>query len=222
MTKKNAFLTQSGWIEVICGPMFAGKSEELIRRINRMSFANIKCIVFKPDLDSRSNDVRSRDGRCINAITIHDPYEMYKHVDKSRPDLVAIDEVQFFSDEIIEIVQTFADNGINVLVAGLDRDFKGEPFGPIPALLTIAEKITKLTAICTVQGCGAEASRTQRLINGKPAPYESPLILIGSQESYTARCRHHHSVPNRPIKQETLDFKKRIKTDNLDDFFNKS
>ncbi|WP_033159965.1 thymidine kinase [Mycoplasmoides alvi] len=215
MAKKNAFINQSGWIEVICGPMFAGKSEELIRRVNRWSFANIKCLVFKPDVDSRNKDVRSRDGRHIAAITIHDPYDMYKHVDTQRPDLVAIDEVQFFGDEIIEIVQTFADNGINVLVAGLDRDFRGEPFGSIPALLTIAEKVTKLTAICTE--CGAEASRTQRLINGNPAPYESPLILIGNQESYTARCRHHHSVPNRPVKPETTDFKQKIKTKNLDD-----
>ncbi len=209
MAKQNAFINQTGWIEVICGPMFAGKSEELLRRINRMSFANIKCLLFKPQIDTRAKDVKSRDGRQAEAIPIKDPYELYAYVQKERPDLVAIDEVQFFGDEIIEIVQTFADNGINVLVAGLDRDFRGEPFGSIPALLTIAEKITKLTAICTE--CGAEASRTQRLIDGKPAPYQSQLILIGNQESYTARCRHHHSVPNRPIKPQTIEFKNHIK-----------
>ncbi|CDN40417.1 thymidine kinase [Mycoplasma amphoriforme] len=210
MAKKNALSYQPGWVEVICGPMFAGKSEELIRKINRVRYAEVKFLIFKPKIDSRSQGIASRDGRFLNAIVIDDPYQIYDHVNESHPDLVAIDEAQFFSKEIVEVVQTLADNGINVLIAGLERDFKGEPFGPIPLLLTIAEKITKLTAICTE--CGAEATRTQRLIDGKEATYDSPQILIGNQESYTARCRHHHRVPGRPIHAKTTTFKKRIKT----------
>lgn len=213
MAKKNALAYQSGWVEVICGPMFAGKSEELIRKINRMNFADVKCLIFKPLIDSRTNGIKSRDGRYMDAIKITTPYEIYDYVNNEMPDVVAIDEAQFISNEIIEVVQTLADNGVNVLIAGLDRDFKGEPFGPIPALLTIAEKITKLTAICTE--CGAEASRTQRLIDGKPANYNSPQILIGSSESYTARCRHHHRVPGRPIHNNTITFKKKFKTKEL-------
>lgn len=213
MAKKNALAYQSGWVEVICGPMFAGKSEELIRKINRMSFADVKFLIFKPLIDSRANGIRSRDGRYMDAIKIATPYEIYDYVNNEMPDVVAIDEAQFISNEIIEVVQTLADNGVNVLIAGLDRDFRGDPFGPIPALLTIAEKITKLTAICTE--CGAEASRTQRLIDGKPANYDSPQILIGNSESYTARCRHHHRVPGRPIHNNTITFKKKFKTKEL-------
>lgn len=193
--------------------MFAGKSEELIRKINRMSFADVKFLIFKPLIDSRVDGIKSRDGRYMDAIKITTPYEIYDYVNNEMPDVVAIDEAQFISNEIIEVVQTLADNGINVLIAGLDRDFRGEPFGPIPALLTIAEKITKLTAICTE--CGAEASRTQRLIDGKPANYNSPQILIGNSESYTARCRHHHRVPGRPIHNNTITFKKKFKTKEL-------
>lgn len=203
-------ISNQGWIEVICGPMFAGKSEELLRRLNRMSFANLKCLAFKPKLDSRcTGEIRSRDGRKTKAVEIEDCYQIYRVVEKERPDVIAIDEVQFFDDNIIEIVQTLADLGINVLVAGLDRDFRGEPFGPIPALLTIAERITKLTAICTV--CGADASRSQRLIDNKPAPYDSPTILIGSVESYAARCRHDHHVPKRPLRTQTRAFKERLR-----------
>ncbi|WP_027119782.1 thymidine kinase [[Mycoplasma] testudinis] len=213
MAKKNALSYQSGWVEVICGPMFAGKSEELIRKINRVRYAEVNFLVFKPLVDSRSKGVESRDGRYVDAIVVSDAYKIYDHVDEKHPDLVAIDEAQFFGNEIIEVVQTLADNGINVLIAGLERDFKGEPFGPIPALLTIAERITKLTAICTE--CGAEATRSQRLIDGKEAPYNSPQILIGNQESYTARCRHHHRVPGRPIHDRTTNFKKKLKTREL-------
>lgn len=223
MAKKNALTHQQGWIEVICGPMFAGKSEELLRRINRMSFADIKCAIFKPKLDTRTHNIKSRDGRNMDAITIKSSYELYDYVDKLRPDVIAIDEVQFFENDIVEVLQTLADSGINVLVAGLDRDFRGEPFGSISLLLTVAEKITKLTAICTE--CGADATRTQRLINGKPAPYESSQILIGNEESYTARCRHHHRVPHRPINPATAAFKKRLKSrelEELEKYFNKS
>lgn len=220
MAKKNALSYLSGWIEVICGPMFAGKSEELLRRINRMKFADVNCLVFKPKIDTRSMNVKSRDGRQAKAVSISDPYQIYHYVNYYRLDAIAIDEVQFLSNEIIEVVQTLADSGINVVVAGLDRDFRGEPFGPIPALLTVAEKITKLTAICTE--CGAEASRTQRLIDGRPASYNSPQILIGNTETYTARCRPHHRVPQRPIKTQTIEFKRNLKNRELEELLAKS
>ncbi|EPR27838.1 thymidine kinase, partial [Geobacillus sp. WSUCF1] len=113
--------------------------------------------------------------------------------------VVAIDEVQFFSDDIIDVVQTLADCGYRVIAAGLDQDFRGEPFGPVPALMAIAESVTKLQAVCTV--CGSPASRTQRLINGAPASYDDPVILVGASEAYEPRCRHHHEVPGKPKKR---------------------
>ncbi len=198
MAKFNAFTTPKGWIDVICGPMFAGKSEELLRRLNRMRFAEVEFLVFKPKLDTRTSQIKSRDGRAISAIEIDDPIEIFTHISefKSKPHIIAIDEAQFFTLNLKEVCTTLANNGYIVLVAGLEKDFRGESFGPLPEILTHAEHIHKLTAICTE--CGAPATMTQRLINHKPAIYDSPIVLIGNTEAYTARCRHHHEVPGKP------------------------
>ncbi len=183
----------TGWIEVICGSMFSGKSEELIRRVHRVQIAKKKVQVFKPIIDNRFaiQYIYSHNGSKVEAINISQPKEL---LEKLEPDteVIAIDEAQFFSDNIISICQKLADQGKRIIIAGLDQDFRGEPFGPIPKLLAIAEYIDKLQAICMV--CGNSASRTQRLVNGKPAKYSDPTILIGAKESYEARCRKCHTV----------------------------
>ncbi|PJW15619.1 MULTISPECIES: thymidine kinase [unclassified Geobacillus] len=192
-------MTQSGWLEVICGSMFSGKSEELIRRIRRAQFAKQEVKVFKPTIDNRYREdaVVSHNGNSVIAIPVATPAEMFRYI-SAATDVVAIDEVQFFSDDIIDVVQTLADRGYRVIAAGLDQDFRGEPFGPVPALMAIAESVTKLQAVCTV--CGSPASRTQRLINGAPASYDDPVILVGASEAYEPRCRHHHEVPGKQNK----------------------
>ena len=196
--KHNAFHKANGWIEVICGPMFAGKSEELLRRINRFKYADISYIIFKPMTDSRTkNKSESRDGRCFDAIEIKTSQEIIDYLNKQKEegkyyDAIAIDEVQFFDDNIGEICNTLANNGYIVYAAGLDLNFKGEPFTSIGNLLVYADYVTKLKAICTI--CGCEATHTQRLINGEPASINDPLIQIGDNESYEARCRTHHEV----------------------------
>ncbi len=188
---------KDGWIEVISGSMFAGKTEELIRRIKRLQYAKKNILVFKPNIDNRYSidEVVSHNGASIKSIPIEKPMEILKYID-GRIDAVAIDEIQFFDLEIVEILDYLADKGIRVIAAGLDRDFRGEPFGPMPQLLTKAEFVTKLTAICCV--CGAPATRTQRLVNNKPASYNDPIVLVGASESYEPRCRHCHQVPNKP------------------------
>jgi thymidine kinase len=194
-------MKQSGWLEVICGSMFSGKSEELIRRVRRATFAKQEVKVFKPTIDNRYSDeaVVSHNGNSVIAIPVSSPKEIFEHISE-KTDVIAIDEVQFFSNDIIDVVQTLADCGYRVIVAGLDQDFRGEPFGPVPTLMAIAESVTKLQAVCTV--CGSPASRTQRLINGVPASYDDPVILVGASEAYEPRCRHHHEVPGKPRKTD--------------------
>lgn len=189
-----------GWVEVICGSMFSGKSEELIRRVRRATYANLSIRVFKPVIDNRYDDesVVSHNGTTIMARPISHAEEILAFVDDTI-DVVGIDEVQFFNEAILDVVDELADRGILVIAAGLDTDFRGEPFGPMPQLMSIAENVTKLNAICPV--CGSPATRTQRLINGKPASYNDPVILVGAAESYEPRCRHHHEVPGKPTKQ---------------------
>lgn len=186
-----------GRIEVISGSMFSGKSEELIRRVRRAQIARQRVLVFKPVLDDRygRQQVASHDGSRVEAIPIARSDEVLDHLE---PDVtvVAIDEVQFLDGGIVEIVQQLADGGVRVIVAGLDMDFRGEPFGPVPRLLALGESVDKLQAICMI--CGAPASRTQRLVNGQPAQYTDPIILVGAEEVYEARCREHHVVPGRP------------------------
>jgi len=186
---------QRGRIEVICGSMFSGKSEELIRRVRRAQIAKQTVQVFNPNLDTRYNkgSVNSHDGREAKAISLEGAGDLLSHLADDTT-VVAIDEAQFFDQELLSVCRELAEKrDIRVIVAGLDMDFRGEPFGPIPALIAQAEQVDKLHAICVI--CGDEASRSQRLINGQPAEFDNPVIMIGAEESYEARCRHHHQVP---------------------------
>lgn len=190
---------KDGWLEVISGCMFAGKTEELIRRIHVLSFAKKEIMVFKPSVDTRysSSDVVTHNGTSVACISVKSAKEILKHV-TSKTDVVAIDEVQFFDEDIIDVCEYFADQGKRVIVAGLDQDFRGEPFGVIPQLLTRAEFVTKLTAVCAK--CGAPATRTQRIVNNKPASYDDPVVLVGASEHYEPRCRHCHEILLKPKK----------------------
>lgn len=192
--KGGKMLHHNGRIEIICGSMFCGKTEELIRRSRRAVIAKQALQVFKPNLDDRYSiqHVTSHNGQNIDALPINHSREI---LDRLAPNttVVAIDEVQFFDENIVQVVEELANREIRVILAGLDMDFRGEPFGPMPRLLCIAEEVTKLHAICVV--CGEEACRTQRLVNGKPAHYNDPVIMVGAHEAYEARCRKHHLVP---------------------------
>ncbi len=183
-----------GWIEVICGSMFSGKSEELIRRVRRTEIAKQKIQVFKPKLDNRyaPQKVSSHNGIHWEASVVEEAAEILTQVDEDT-EVVAIDEAQFFDWSIAEVCNNLADRGMRVIVAGLDMDFRGEPFGPMPILISQAEHVDKLQAICVE--CGAPASRTQRLIDGQPADYHDPVIMVGAKEAYEARCRNCHQVP---------------------------
>jgi thymidine kinase len=186
-----------GWIEIVCGSMFSGKTEEMIRRIRRARIAKQRLQVFKPALDDRydaERQVASHNGLQWNAIPVSKAREIF---DRLEPDttVVAVDEVQFFDWEISDVCNEMADRGIRVILAGLDMDFRGVPFGPMPLLMAEAEEVTKLQAICVV--CGAPASRTQRLIDDAPAAADDPVILVGGSESYEARCRQCHEVPRK-------------------------
>lgn len=188
---------QEGYVEVITGCMFAGKTEELIRRINTLKYANKNIMVFKPAIDNRfsSTEVVSHAGSRVQSVDIHSAVEILQYVNEDT-DVVAIDEVQFFDEEVTKVCDYLACKGKRVMVAGLDMDFRGEPFGVISKLMTTAEFVTKLTAVCTV--CGAPATRSQRLVNGEPASYDDPIVLVGASEAYEARCRHDHIVHNAP------------------------
>ena len=190
---------REGWIEVISGCMFAGKTEELIRRINVLSYAKKNIIVFKPKIDNRYSDseIVSHSGAKVPCLVVEKAQDILKKIEADT-EVVAIDEVQFFDKDIVEGCEYLADKGIRVMVAGLDKDFRGESFGVMPELLTRAEFVTKLTAVCAK--CGAPATRTQRLVNGKPAGFEDPIVMVGADESYEPRCRHCHQVPNKPHK----------------------
>lgn len=186
-------VSRPGWIEVICGPMFAGKSEELIRRIKRLEYAKKKTLVFKPSIDNRysTNEVVSHSNLKAKSIAIKESKEILDYVDSSTF-AIAVDEVQFLDKDIIYLAQKLALKGIRVILGGLDTDFRGEPFPITASLMTIAEDVLKLTAICVV--CGAPATKTQRIINGKPAHYADPIIKVGAAEAYEPRCRHCHQV----------------------------
>jgi len=187
---------RQGRIEVICGSMFSGKSEELIRRVRRAQIARQRVQVFKPALDERYDrrQVASHDGARMEAVPVRTSADILELLEGDVT-VAAIDEAQFLDDGIVKVAQVLADRGVRVIVAGLDMDFRGEPFGPMPQILALAESVDKLQAICMV--CGAPASRTQRLVNGVPARYTDPIILIGARESYEARCREHHVVPGK-------------------------
>jgi thymidine kinase len=183
-----------GWIEIVCGSMFSGKTEELIRRIKRAEIARQKVQVFKPKLDDRyiAAKLSSHGGNHFDAIVVESAEEIGNLVDDDT-EVIAIDEVQFFNWAIAPLCEKLANDGRRVILAGLDMDFRGEPFGPMPLLMAQAEAVDKLQAICMV--CGSPASRTQRLIDGHPANYNDSVIMVGASEVYEARCRHHHEVP---------------------------
>ena len=183
-----------GCIEVVVGPMYSGKSEELIRRLKRAEIARQNVLVFKPTIDDRYcvENVVSHSGVRLKAHRINKASDILTYIEEDTQ-VIGIDEVQFFDEEVVEIARQLADQGLRIIAAGLDMDFRGEPFEPTPKLMAIAEFVDKLSAICMI--CGDPAHRTQRLINGKPASYYDPTILVGATESYEARCRLHHEVP---------------------------
>lgn len=194
-----------GWIEVISGCMFAGKTEELIRRIKVLQFAKKNILVIKPSIDDRYSDdeIASHSGYRVKSINVNNALEILDYV-QIDTEVVAIDEAQFFPPDLIDVVEALADSGRRVMIAGLDRNFRGEPFGIMPTLFSRAEFVSKLSAVCVK--CGAPATRTQRLVNNQPASYNDPLVLIGGQDSYEPRCRHCHEVKDKP----TIVLKKEV------------
>ena len=182
-----------GQIEVICGPMFAGKTEELIRRANRLEYAKKNYLVFKPSIDDRysKDEIVSHSNYRKKSIPIKESKDIYKYM-REDIDAIILDEVQFFDSDIIKIACEFADKGLRVICGGLDCDFKAEPFPIMADLLARAESVTKLTAICNC--CGNPATRTQRIIDGIPAYYDDPVVLVGAKEAYEPRCRKCHQV----------------------------
>ena len=196
--------TKPGWIEVISGVMFSGKSEELIRRVRRAVIARRKVQVFKSHLDARYAGVyavSSHDGTVVEAEPVQHAMEIMARL-RPGTEMVAIDEAQFLDAGIVSVANALADRGVRVVLAGTDSDFRGEPFGAMPQLMSAAEIVDKLHAICVL--CGGPATRNQRLVNGQPAPYDSPTIMVGGSESYEARCRHCHQVPKRDEGQGDL------------------
>ena len=185
--------TSGGWIEVVCGSMFSGKSEELMRRLRRAQIAKQRVAVYKPKLDNRyhDTDVVSHNGTRIAAQPVDHAAEILRLC--GTADVVGIDEAQFFDDGIVETAMRLADAGKRVIVAALDQDFKNEPFGPMPQMLAVAEFVDKLQAIC--QQCGGPGTRTQRLVDGRPATPDEPVIKVGATESYEPRCRGCHELP---------------------------
>ena len=182
-----------GWIEVICGSMFSGKTEELIRRVRRAQIARQQVQVFKPAIDTRyaEREVASHNGMQWEAVPVEDTAQLRALIEPDTT-VVALDEAQFFDDDVVALCEELARQEMRVIVAGLDMDFRGEPFGPMPTLMARAEQVSKLQAICVE--CGGPASRTQRIINGQPAAYNDPVILVGADEAYEARCRGCHEV----------------------------
>jgi len=176
--------------------MFSGKTEELIRRVRRAQIARQKVQVFKHSLDARyaEREVASHNGLQLEAVPVENSAQLRALI-APETTVIAIDEGQFFDEGLVPLCEELADRGLRVIVAGLDLDFRGEPFGPMPQLMARAERVDKLQAICVV--CGGPASRTQRLINGQPAAYDDPVILVGADEVYQARCRGCHQVRRR-------------------------
>jgi len=196
--------TRPGWIEVIAGVMFAGKSEELIRRVRRAAIARKQIQVFKSHLDARYAglySVTTHDGITVEAEPVDSSEQIVRAV-RPGTEVVAVDEAQFLDEGIVTVAGDLADRGVRVILAGTDVDFRGLPFGPMPRLMCAAEVIDKLHAICVV--CGGPATRNQRLVDGQPAPWNSPTIMVGGRESYEARCRHCHKVPRADEDQTAL------------------
>ncbi len=199
-----SFHQTGGWIEVVAGVMFSGKSEELIRRVRRAMIARKRVQVFKSHLDARYAGIyaiSSHDGRTTEAVPADSSAQISQQIDPMAH-VIAIDEAQFLDIGIVPLVTSLAARGRRVILAGTDTDFRGEPFGPMPQLMAVAEVVDKLHAICVL--CGGPASRNQRLIEGRPAPYDSPQIMVGGTESYEARCRMCFAGPRRDEAQSTF------------------
>ncbi len=200
----DGFQTAGGWIEVIAGVMFSGKSEELIRRVRRALIAKKRVQVFKSHLDARYAGVyavSSHDHRTVEAVPVDSARQIALRLDPGAQ-VVAVDEAQFLDADVVALATELAERGRRVILAGTDTDFRGEPFGAMPQLMAVAEVVDKLHAICVL--CGAPASRNQRLIGGRPAPYDSPTIMVGAADAYEARCRACHEVPRRDEAQGLL------------------
>jgi len=179
-----------GWLEVICGPMFSGKSEEMMRRLRRAEIAGRRVVIFKPRIDDRYDTavIVSHAGARMRGVAVASVSELTASA--RTFEVVGIDEVQFFPSEVVAAVLALADAGVRVVAAGLDRDFRRLPFGPMPELLAHAEFVDKLQAVC--HRCGGPATTTQRLVDGRPAPYSGETIIVGANEQYEARCRECH------------------------------
>jgi thymidine kinase len=189
----NYFENEKGWIECICGPMFSGKTEELLKRIKRMEYSKKKYMVFKPQIDSRysKTEIVSHNQCKVPAISISHGSDIKRYL-KDSTQAIVIDEVQFCDKSLVKYLKELADLGYRVIVAGLDRDFRGEPFGVTGDVMAMADIVTKLTAVCAC--CGRDATLTQRIIDGVPAYYDDPLVLIGDEDRYEPRCRNCHVV----------------------------
>ena len=200
----DGFQASGGWIEVVAGVMFSGKSEELIRRVRRSLIAKKRVQVFKSHLDARYAGVfavSSHDQRTVEAVPVDSARQMALRLDPAAQ-VVAVDEAQFLDAGVVAFATELAARGRRVILAGTDTDFRGEPFGAMPQLMAVAEVVDKLHAICVL--CGAPASRNQRLIGGRPAPYDSPTIMVGAADAYEARCRACHEVPRQDEGQGRL------------------
>jgi thymidine kinase len=186
------FPERGGWLEVVCGPMFCGKSEELIRRLRRAEIAGQRVLILKPQIDDRYDigHVVSHAGAKMRAVAVSRPEEMIGLVEGYHA--IGIDEVQFFAPEIVLVIDLLVERGMRVVAAGLDQDFRGLPFGAMPELLCRAELVDKLQAVC--HRCGGPATMTQRLVDGEPAPFGGETIQVGALDSYEARCRHCHAA----------------------------
>ena len=187
-------ITGSGWLEVITGSMFSGKTEELLRRLRRAEIAGQEVAVFSPAVDGRYGEttIGSHNGRTWEAVVVDDggdgPWGILDHLNGEK--VVAVDEANFFSDDLVGVCRRLAEDDRRVIVSGTDQTFRGEPFDPLPALMAVSEYVDKLQAICSV--CGEPATRNQRLIGGEPAHVDDPTIMVGAEESYEARCRNCH------------------------------
>ncbi|MFA1611022.1 thymidine kinase [Halobellus rubicundus] len=189
-------ITNSGWIEVVTGSMFSGKTEEILRRLRRAEIAGQEVAVFKPAVDDRYGEttVGSHVGRQWEATVVPSEGDGVWEIRESLngQDVVAIDEANFFGPELVDVCQRLADDGRRVLVSGIDQTYRGEPFEPLPQLMAVAEYVDKLQAICAQ--CGEPATRNQRFVDGEPAHVDDPTIVVGAEESYEARCRNCHTL----------------------------
>lgn len=199
---------KAGLIEVICGPMFSGKTEELIRRLRRAKIARQRVVVFKPRIDNRYDEVQivSHSSQKIPSIPVEDTAAMAHCLTQldSSVDVVGVDEAQFFDSSLLDFIDGLANNGTRVVVAGLDQDYLGRPFGVMPNLLAIADVVTKQYAVCVV--CGCPASKSQRVVSDRGGVVSDEQVLVGAEQVYEARCRrcHKHEI-DRPATQR-VDF----------------